>query len=162
MDIQFKKISLEDIPFVNKVRNLYAPEFLHDSNQYTIEDSYNWFTKTNPNFWIILKDGLKVGYFRLSNYSPENKNIYIGADISEEYSNKGIATESYKKFIPFIFEKYNLNKISLEVLSTNDKAIHLYKKLGFKIEGIKREEILKKEIFVDSIFMSMLKSEIYL
>jgi diamine N-acetyltransferase len=118
--------------------------------------------KTNHDFWIIFKNELRVGYFRLSNYYSENKNIYIGADISEEFSGKGIATESYKKFIPFVFEKYNLNKISLEVLSTNKRAIHLYKKLGFKLEGIKREEVLKKEKFVDSILMSILKKEIYL
>ena len=162
MSIEFKKISIEDVPFVNDVRNRYAEDFLHTNNQYTLEESYDWFLKTNPDFWIIFKNELRVGYFRLSNYSSENKNIYIGADISEEFSGKGIATESYKKFIPFVFEKYNLNKISLEVLSTNERAIHLYKKLGFKLEGIKREEILKKEKFVDSILMSILKKEIYL
>lgn len=162
MFIKFKKITIDDIPFVNSVRNCYAKEFLHTDRQYTLEESYDWFSKTNPDFWIIYKDDLRVGYFRLSNYSSENRNIYIGADISEEFSGQGIATESYKKFIPFIFEKYNLNKISLEVLSTNERAIHLYKKLGFKLDGVKREEILKKEIFVDSILMSILKKEIYL
>jgi len=162
MSIDFRKITFEDVPFVNEVRNTYCEKFLHDSKQYSLQESYVWFFKTNPDFWIITKNKKSVGYFRLSNYSPENRSIYIGADISEEFSGNGIATESYKKFIPFIFDRYKLNKISLEVLSTNERAIHLYKKLGFKLEGIKRQEILKKNIFVDSLLMSILKSEFYL
>lgn len=162
MGVEFRKITFEDVPFVNRVRNHYCQEFLHSSNQYSLEESYGWFFKTNPDFWIIKKNNVSVGYFRLSNYSSENKNIYIGADISEEFSGKGIATESYKKFIPFIFEKYNLNKISLEVLSNNERAIHLYKKIGFKYEGTKRQEVLKQNKFIDSIIMSILKTEITL
>jgi RimJ/RimL family protein N-acetyltransferase len=108
---------------------------------------------------MIFTDEILIGYFRLSNYSKENKNIYIGADIAKEYTGKGIAKKAYNLFIPFLFTEYNLNKISLEVLSTNQKAINLYDKLGFVKEGIKREEILKNNKWVDSIIMSILKSE---
>ena len=160
MDLKFEKITIDDVPFINEVRNGYAEDFLHDSTQYSLEQSYNWFKKNNPNFWIIFIGEEKVGYFRLSNFSEKNKNIYIGADISQKYSGMGVATESYKKFIPYIFKTFNLNKISLEVLSDNKKAIHLYKKLGFTIEGIKRQEVLKKHGYVDSIIMSILKSEL--
>ena len=63
------------------------------------------------------------------------------------------------QFIPHLFEKLDLHKISLEVLATNNRAINLYKKVGFKEEGTKREEILKKDQWVDSIIMSILKPE---
>jgi RimJ/RimL family protein N-acetyltransferase len=108
---------------------------------------------------MIILDNNTVGYFRLSNYSKENKNIYIGADIAKEYTGKGIAKDAYNKFIPYAFTIYNLNKISLEVLGTNERAINLYNKLGFVKEGVKREEVLKNGIWVDSIIMSILKSE---
>ena len=159
MDIVFKRIKIGDLEFLNKVRNEYAKEYLHDSRSFTLEETINWYHKSNPDFWMIVLDNSVVGYFRLSNYSKENKNLYIGADIAKEYTGKGIAKEAYKKFIPYLFTIYSLNKISLEVLETNKRAINLYNKLGFKQEGIKRQEVLKEDRFIDSIIMSMLKKE---
>ena len=159
MSISFKKITTNDLEFVNRVRNEYSNEYLHDSRTFTLEETKNWYYKSNPDFWMIILDSIVVGYFRLSNYSKENKNIYIGADIAPEYTGKSIATEAYTKFIPYLFTTYNLNKISLEVLHTNQRAINLYNKLGFVKEGIKREEILKNGNWIDSIIMSILKSE---
>jgi diamine N-acetyltransferase len=159
MNIEYKKIDVTDLEFLNKVRNEYASEYLHDSRTFSLEETINWYNKTNPDFWMILLDGVNVGYFRLSNHSKENKNIYIGADIAPEYTGKGIAKEAYSKFIPNLFSMYDLNKISLEVLSTNIRAISLYNKLGFEYEGTKREEVLKNEKWIDSIIMSILKSK---
>ena len=62
-------------------------------------------------------------------------------------------------FINFLFETLNFHKISLEVLSTNETAYNLYLKLGFIEEGKKRQEVLKDNVWVDSIIMSILKSE---
>jgi RimJ/RimL family protein N-acetyltransferase len=160
MKIDFRKIEISDVEFVNKVRNNYAFEFLHDSRKFTVEETKEWFIKTNPDFWMIIFENQTVGYFRLSNWSKENKNIYIGADISEEFTGKGIVQEAYKMFIPFLFKEYDLNKISLEVLSTNKRAIYLYKKIGFNFEGVKREEVLKGEEFINSEIYSILKKEL--
>ena len=159
--VSFRKIERDDIPLMSDIRNLCV-DYLHDSTQFTLDETFKWFDTTNPNFYVILMDNKMIGYFRTSNYSLDNKNIYIGADIHPNYWGKGIGFSIYSKFIPFLFEEYNLNKISLEVLSTNQRAISLYKKLGFKTEGIKREEIYKNNKFVDSIIMSILKKEIKL
>ena len=108
---------------------------------------------------LITLDDERIGYFRLSNYSDVNKNIYIGADISPKFKGKGLGKLSYEKFIPFLFESYDLNKISLEVLSNNIIALNLYKKLGFVTEGVKRQEVYKNNQWIDSIIMSILKNE---
>lgn len=157
--INFKKIEKSDLSFLNEVRNGYSEEFLHDSRKFTLDQTEQWFDKFNPDFYMIFLGSERVGYFRLSNYSEANKNLYIGADISPEFKGRGLGKLSYQKFIPYIFDKYELNKISLEVLSTNQVAINLYKKLGFVTEGIKREEVYKNEVWVDSIIMSILKKE---
>lgn len=159
MNISFKKMNLNHLEFINTVRNQYSNEYLHDSRKFTLEETKNWYYKSNPDFWMILLDDITVGYFRLSNYSKQNKNIYIGADIAPEYTGKGIAKEAYKKFIPHLFTMYGLNKISLEVLETNQRAINLYNKLGFVNEGVKREEVIKNGKWVNSIMMSILKKE---
>ena len=157
--ITFSKISSDDLEFLNNVRNSFTEEFLHDSRQFTLTETINWFQQTSPDFWMIREEEERIGYFRLSNYSKINKNIYIGADIHPDFHGKGYAKTAYRMFIPFLFKEYNLHKISLEVLSTNHRAINLYEKLGFVKEGTKRQEILKGSEFVDSIIMSILKDE---
>jgi len=158
-DLIFKKIEKDDVPFINNVRNTYAKEFLHDNREFTLSETYEWLDKSNPNYWIIFLDNERIGYFRLSNYSPINRNIYIGADISPKFKGKGYGKLSYRKFLPFVFENFYIHKISLEVLSTNTVAISLYKKLGFFQEGIKRDEVFRNGKWVDSIIMSLLKNE---
>jgi len=149
----------DDLPFLNEIRNECSNEFLHDSRTFTLEETKDWFVKTKPYYWLVKKDNEKIGYFRCSNYSEINKNIYIGADIHNNHRGKGFGYEMYKTFIPKVFKELGLHKISLEVLSTNERAIYLYKKLGFVVEGVKREEVLKNKVWVDSIIMSILRSE---
>lgn len=163
MGLSFYKIQESDLEFLNDVRNAYANEFLHDSRTFSIEDTKKWFNQTSPLYYIIRDEVSKnrIGYFRLSNYSKQNKNIYIGADIAPEYRGKGYAKLAYIQFMEFLFNEYDLNKITLEVLHTNIIAINLYKKLGFVYEGAKRQEVLKNDTWVDSIIMSILKSEFY-
>jgi diamine N-acetyltransferase len=162
MSIKFTKIHSDDLSFLNETRNLYAKDFLHDSRTFTLDETQSWFHKYKPDYWIIWEGNERAGYFRLSNYSKDNRNIYIGADIHPNFSGKGLGYKSYKEFMNLLFSEeteYKLNKITLEVLSTNNRALHLYKKLGFIQEGCKREEVLKDGYYVDSIIMSILKKE---
>jgi len=153
--LTFTEINQDDLLFVNEIRNVYADKYLHDSRKFTLEDTEQWFYKSKPNFWIIWDGSVRIGYFRLSNHSIINSNIYIGADIHPNYTNCGYGYNAYIQFIPLIFKKYNLHKISLEVLSNNSRAIHLYNKLGFVKEGIKRDEVKKENLYIDSIIMSI-------
>jgi len=157
--ITFKLMTKKDLEFFNNLRNSCAEEFLHDSRQFTITEARNWFKHTENMYYIIRFDDDRIGYFRLANYSDTNKNIYLGADLHEDWRGQGLSYMAYEKFIPYLFEKYQLHKITLEVIATNKRAINLYKKLGFKRDGKKRDEVLKRKGYVDSIIMSLLDTE---
>lgn len=156
-NLTFRKIIDDDLEFLNTVRNAYAEEYLHDSRTFTLDQTIEWFKNFKPNFYIIELDCQKIGYFRLSNHSIEDKSIYIGADISPKYKGLGYGKACYKKFIPYLFKEYDLNKISLEVLATNTVAISLYEKLGFKVDYVKKDDVKKGDTMVDSIMMSIIK-----
>lgn len=157
--IFFTEIQLDDIKFFNEVRNL-SRDMLHDNSFYSLQESEEWYLKNKPAFYMIHEDSIgKIGYFRTSNFSIKNKNIYVGADLHPSFRGKGYSYEAYKKFISFLFEKHDLHKISLEVLESNKIAFNLYNKIGFKVEGIKRDEILRDNKFINSIVMSILKKE---
>lgn len=142
--MKFELLKLNDLPFLNEIRN-ESREFLHDNSYYSLEDTYNWFIETNPEFYIIYDDDIPIGYFRTSNLTKES--IYIGCDIHKDHRGKGIGYKAYLEFMPFIAKKHNLKKLKLEVLSSNERAFNLYKKLGFKIiEELKSRDDLKSII----------------
>jgi len=158
--MEFTKLTYDDLPFLNEVRNECAVEFLHNSSTFTLEQTQEWFDKTNPNFWVIWENGERIGYFRTSEWSVENKNCYVGADLHKNFRGRGLAYEAYIKFLPFLFNYFGLHKITLEVLESNVRAINLYKKLGFKTEGVKIDEVYKNGEWVNSIIMSILENEL--
>lgn len=159
-DITFKELDIfEDIHFFNEVRNSCAEKYLHDSRKFLIADTCKYLKETKNKYYIIYLDDHKIGYFRVSNHSEVNKNLYIGADLHEQYRGKGYAFIAYVKFICYLFDKYDLHKITLEVLDTNIRAKNLYNKLGFVYEGTKRCEVLKNNEYIDSIIYSIIRCE---
>lgn len=126
--IRFRIITEADLSFLNEVRN-DCVEYLHDSRTFTLEETKEWFRSKRPKYWIIWKGEIRIGYFRTSKY--ENRSIYVGADLHKDYQGKGLGYESYVKFLPFIFNYFDIDTVKLEVFESNNRAINLYKKLGF-------------------------------
>jgi len=161
--ITYRMSKKEDIPLINEIRNFYAEEFLHDSRLFTLDETMTFYNEhVGKDFYYIMIEfsGITVGYFRISNYSRQNNNCYLGCDIHPKYIDMGIGYRSYVGLLPNIqtlpIFKTRLHKVSLEVLSTNVRAIKLYKKLGFIVDGVKRAEVYKDGIYIDSIIMSIL------
>lgn len=68
--------------------------------------------------------------------------------------------ESVTRFtLGYGFRMLNLNRIALNVLKTNPRAIALYKKIGFREEGLLRKSQFKNGEYVDALLMSVLSEE---
>ena len=78
----------------------------------------------------------------------------LGMGIIKEFRGQGIGTELLSAAIEQA-KKTGLEKIELNVYSENDKAIHLYKKLGFKEEGIIKNYRKLDGKYFDSIIMAL-------
>lgn len=156
MDI--RKTTRQDVEALNMIRN-QSSEYLHDNRKFTLEQTITWFDDNRPDWYSLFVEDRMVGYFRISNYSPQNRNLYIGADIEESSRGKGLGYQSYIEMMKRLFNERKLNKISLEVLETNQVAFNLYVKIGFIEEGRKRQEIWRNGSWVDSIVMSITRKE---
>ena len=71
----------------------------------------------------------------------------------------GIGSEAIKKILHYGFTELKLEKIYLQVFDFNGKALSLYKKFGFILEGKLRKHFIKSGSRVDMNFMGLLKSE---
>lgn len=152
-NIEIIDMTYYDLQFFVDVRNK-SREYLHNNTEFTLANVVKWFSETKPSFYIIKLDDVSIGYFRTSNYNTETNSLYIGCDIHPEYRGLGLAYKAYIKFIKQLRES-GIDSIQLEVLSTNTRAINLYKKLGFVDIGISNEKIKRNDAIIDSIIMEL-------
>ena len=105
-------------------------------------------------------DDTIVGLVSLININYINRtaefHIMIG---NEDDCGKGIGTFAVNAMLNHAFNNMNLGRIELGVLYTNDRAIRLYEKAGFKREGLKRKAIFKNGEYVDLITCAILRDE---
>ena len=77
----------------------------------------------------------------------------VGIGIQEGYRDIGIGTEMLETLIAQA-EEMGLKILTLGVFSSNDRAIHVYNKVGFRETGRIPKEIFKDGKYVDHIIMT--------
>jgi RimJ/RimL family protein N-acetyltransferase len=117
-------------------------------------------SKGNPFFCIDTKQGVHIGSASLEVKSFHNRCAGFGIVIGDKnYWNKGYGSEVVKLIIEYGFKKLKLHRIELDVYGYNKRAQKVYKKLGFKLEGKKREHNFWNGKFWDTYNMAILDRE---
>jgi len=75
--------------------------------------------------------------------------------------NMGFGTEATKLMLKYAFEHLNLHKIFLRVCEYNERALHVYEKCGFRIEGRLRKQRFKWGKYHDIFIMGILDEEYF-
>jgi len=106
---------------------------------------------------ITLKDGKPIGTVAFLNHDSVNRKAELRKLIGDsEYRGKGYGKEATKYWIKYGFEILKLQKIYLNTTETNFHNIKINEELGFKVEGILRDEILMDGIPHDVLRMGLL------
>jgi RimJ/RimL family protein N-acetyltransferase len=109
---------------------------------------------------VVYKESDQViGEVVFNEYDEETDNVNFRVLLSEASCNKGVGTEALSMFIQYGIEELELHKISLEVYSFNPRAERVYQKVGFKLEGIKREEFIYNQEYFDTKIYGLLKAD---
>jgi len=108
---------------------------------------------------FIFHENELIGSVALVKISKENKSAELGYWLSESFQGKGIATLCCQKLLKYVFEKMDINRVEINVASTNKKSLEIPKKLGFQHEGTLREQFYFNEKFHDMEKFSLLKRE---
>lgn len=107
-----------------------------------------------------VKSNKIVGEVVISDIYRNNRSAGIRIAIykKEDFS-KGYGSEALILALSYGFGMLNLHRIELEVFPYNERAIHVYEKIGFKREGIKRDGAFFYNKYYDLITMSILEGE---
>ena len=107
-------------------------------------------------FTITTRDDDPIGFVLLNKINYTHKNCRLGIVIGEtEEQGKGYGQEATKMIIEYAFNKLNLRKVTLEVLSNNKAALHIYHKLGFVKEGELKEHFFWDKKYSNIVIMSV-------
>ena len=72
---------------------------------------------------------------------------------------RGVGTFAVREILRHAFYNMNLQRVELAVLESNSRARHLYEKMGFLQEGIKRQARFKEGSFQNVVLYAILKDE---
>lgn len=87
---------------------------------------------------VCLKDSTPIGFIELS-IDDRNNNAEISYIFDEDFCNKGYCTEATTELINIGFNELKLNKIYADTIAGNESSTRVLEKLGFKLEGVRRE-----------------------
>jgi RimJ/RimL family protein N-acetyltransferase len=154
MSLELSNLKLEDFVFFLKVRNECAP-YLHDNRLFSENECKPWFAKNHNNYLLIKKKHIKVGYVRLTENNKLLKTLTLGLDIDSNFRRQHIAYDTYLALFNHFFIVNEYKCLRLEVLSHNNKAISLYKKLGFRVVKILENFLSREGLMINNILMEI-------
>ena len=113
-------------------------------------------------FAIVRKeDGLLIGDCGLFGASRENRGATLGIQIGDKTCwEGGYGTDTMRTLCRFGFDVMNLHRIQLHVLSWNERAIHVYEKVGFHREALYRDVMFRFGKYHDMVVMGLLRGEL--
>ena len=102
-------------------------------------------------------EGSLVGVISLSEINPIDRKAKITIMIGEaEFRNASVATEAHQMIIAHAFNELNLNRI-YGASMTKEWAEFLCRAIGFKMEGLLRQEIYKRGRYHDVYQFAILR-----
>ncbi|EEF88221.1 GNAT family N-acetyltransferase [Bacteroides cellulosilyticus] len=156
MEISIRPLRVEDAYTSVKWRN--DPEvFKYTGNTYnreiTIQDELLWVKKVIQDEdgyrCAILADNQYVGNIYLTNICNDSAvyHIFLG---ERSVWGKGVAKQASRLILRYAFDSLDLNLVELRVKMKNERAIELYKRIGFQ-EHSRDEEWIHMTITKDSM-----------
>ena len=104
------------------------------------------------------KDKL-IGTILIREIDHTVRSAEIGFFIDEGYQGRGWVTLMCKAMIAYIFEDLDMNKVTVQCASGNDRSMAVPRRLNFKQEGIIRQSYDLYGNYVDMHIFGLLKKE---
>ena len=163
MNFIIRPVKIEDAVFINEIRRQDGVrENIMGITSERVTRTQNFISGLTDNDHMLVaeveEDGAErvVGVATLS-VNKSNRVRHsgsIGIMVGKEYHGMGIGRALMTNLIDIGDNWLMLIRIELGVFTDNDKAINLYKSLGFEIEGTKKYAIIRNGKYDDEYLMA--------
>ncbi|RLM27833.1 spermidine acetyltransferase [Brenneria alni] len=138
--VRLRPLERDDLTFVHQLDNNASVM------RYWFEEPYEAFVELSDLYdkhihdqserrFIIEHEQTKVGLVELVEINHIHRRAEFQIIIDPAYQGQGYASEAAKLAMDYGFSVLNLYKLYLIVDKENNRAIHIYSKLGFEVEG---------------------------
>jgi UDP-4-amino-4,6-dideoxy-N-acetyl-beta-L-altrosamine N-acetyltransferase len=165
MDIELKKVELDDIELIRMWRNSKdVSQYMYSENMISSDQQLQWFNKIKTDntseYWIIMFDQKKIGLASITGINSILQSCYWAFYLGDlSIRGAGIGGKVEYKILEHVFESLKLNKLRCEVLVSNENVIKMHEKYGFRREAFYREHVIKNGVKIDVVGLAILKSE---
>jgi RimJ/RimL family protein N-acetyltransferase len=169
MEYMLRELSRDDLAEITKWRNdpsliqWLASPFRYIDNEVDVCWFNTYLAARSNNVRLAIcnvETGIIAGAVYLLGIDWINRHaefsIVIGDDTARGHGLGQFATHG---ILRHAFGDLNLRRVSLTVLANNERAINLYRKIGFVEEGRARQAVFKNNEYIDLIQMAMLAEE---
>jgi diamine N-acetyltransferase len=99
------------------------------------------------------KGDITIGAIDLFDFDPHNRRAGVGIYIDGEYKNKGYGEKSLKCLLKYCEDVLFLHQVYSEITSINKPSLELFKKVGFKVVGTKKDWVKIPDGFMDEFVL---------
>jgi UDP-4-amino-4,6-dideoxy-N-acetyl-beta-L-altrosamine N-acetyltransferase len=109
---------------------------------------------------VTRADDRLVGVAGLHDLDVRNRHAALGINLgARECWGKGHGTETTRLLVRHAFRTLNLQRVWLHVYEFNARAVHVYEKVGFRLEGRLRHDTFRDGRYWDTLVMGLLRDE---
>lgn len=124
---------------------------------------YNSICSPRKKYFAVRKksDDRFIGFVGLKNYNPLTKRSLLGIVFDANYVSEGYGYDAMIVLLDYYFNDLKFKEMLLEVNLFNDRALNLYKKIGFKQRGMALELFENQDIEFDGRYFEKKGNLIY-
>lgn len=113
--------------------------------------------RDNSTLLVAELDGQLVGYIYADGgrYRRNQHCAHIVIGVRAAYTGQGIGRRLLEELITWA-GNHGLTRLELTVMTHNERAVRLYQKMGFEIEGLRRRSLFVDGEYIDEYAMSKL------
>lgn len=159
MEIKIRKAEASD---AKAVKEIYECKNAHSSTLQLPHPSLTLWEKRLSNIpdnvyaYVAIINNEIVGNlgFELATNARRRHVAYFGMGVKDNVQGNGVGSALLQTAIDLADNWVNIKRIELTVYSDNERAINLYKKFGFVIEGEAKSYAFRNGKYVDAYYMA--------
>jgi RimJ/RimL family protein N-acetyltransferase len=109
----------------------------------------------NQMIFVVEREDQLVGFLGAfgGTYRRNRHSAYIVIGIRQFFAGRGIGKQLFEVLETWAVD-HELHRLELTVMCHNERAVHLYQKMGYKIEGVKKDSLWINGRYVDEYYLA--------
>jgi RimJ/RimL family protein N-acetyltransferase len=168
--VRLREVRESDLPVLLALRNhletqgwsqTLPPDYTLNMYQKQYDEGVFSTKRRRARFVIeTIMDDEVVGNVTYYSYNPRH-DVTIGIAIAKKFWSAGLAYDAQETLMRFLFEELGVRVIRLWTTGSNEQAIRLAKRSGFKEAYRLREAVIRRGKLADNVSMDILRKEYY-